>query len=139
MFIKNRKWAAFLALVLTIQAVAFQPLAASPTGYQTFSDEAAIIDALAGKALTSRQYTLTLNADLTFEGLYQGQPMRGRWMFIANSVICLDMYTSVHCRVPMIKSGNVTSIRFEKDSDYRQRMYFPNPYPNLWAQYTVSQ
>jgi len=138
MSFKSKKLAALLAFSLAIQAATFQPLAASPASYRTLSSEAEIVSALAGKTLTSRQYTLILNADFSFEGSYQGRPMFGNWMYLSTGAICLDMYTSVHCMTPGIKEGDVTSVRFERNRNTRNRMYFPNPYPNLWVQYTVS-
>lgn len=135
---KSKKLAALLAFSLAMQAATFQPLAASAVGYRTLSSEAEVITALAGKTLTSSHYTLKLNADFSFEGSYQGRPMFGKWMFVSTGAICLDMYTSIYCRTPKIMVGDITNVRFERDRNTRNRVYFPNPYPNLWAQYTMS-
>jgi len=135
---KRKKMAISLALALNLQAFTFQPLGAATVGHQAQLSEAEIFVALAGKTLTSGHYTLTLNTDNSFDGFYQGRPIWGNWILSAGA-ICLDMYTSIHCRTPNVEVGNVTTVRFERSANSRQRLYLQNPHPNLWAQYTVSE
>ena len=139
MNIKHTTLTASLALSLALQAASVQPLAASNLRFEKVINEAVLVSALVGKTLNSRDYTFTLNADYSFEGSYQDRPIRGRWMYVSNDAICFDFSSSVHCGTPMINSGDVTSVRFERSAKVRNRLYFSNPYPNLLAEYSISQ
>ncbi len=139
MIIKHTTLTASLVLALALQAATVQPLAASDSRFEKVTNESDLLDVLVGKTLSSRDYTFTLNADYSFEGYYQDRPIRGRWMYVSNDAICFDFATSVHCGAPMANSGDVTSVRFERSSKVRNRLYFSNPYPNLLAEYSVSQ
>jgi len=139
MNIKRTKLAVSLALALTTQAVTTQPLAASAASYQNFSSVAEVIAALAGKTLISDQYSLRLNADYSFEGSYQDRPMNGRWMFVSGGAVCLDMLSSVHCGALKVNTVDASKVRFERSAKVRNRLYWPNPYPNLLAQYDIAQ
>jgi len=139
MTIKRTKLAVSLVLALTAQAVTTQPLAASAVSYQNLSSVTEVIAALAGKTLNSDQYTLRLNADYSFEGSYQGRPMNGRWMFVSGSGVCLDMLSTVHCGALKVNTVDATKVRFERSAKFRNRLYWPNPYPNLLAQYDIAQ
>jgi len=139
MIIKHTTLTASLVLALALQAATVQPLAASDSRFEKVTNESDLLDVLVGKTLTSRDYIFTLNADYSLEGSYEGRPIRGKWMFILNDAICFDFQTSVHCGTPMVNSGDVTSVRFERSAKVRNRLYFSNPYPNLLDQYSVSQ
>ena len=139
MIIKRTTLTTSLVLALAFQSATIQPVAASDARFQKVTSEAELLDTLVGRTLTSRDYTFRLNADFTFEGSNQGKQISGRWMYVSNDAICFDFATSVHCVTPSVSSEDITSVRLERSTKVRNRFYFSNPYPNLMAQYSVSQ
>ena len=138
MIIKRTTLVSTLLLTLAVQFVSVQSVRASESRFQRIANNEGLLENIVGKTLTSRNYSITINADYTMEGTYQGNRMRGRWMFVSNEAICFDMVTSMHCVAPSIGVGDIATVRFERPSKVSNRFYFNNPYPNLLGEYSVT-
>ncbi|MCF6271642.1 MAG: hypothetical protein L3J37_00415 [Rhodobacteraceae bacterium] len=138
MNIKRTTLASSLLLALALQAVSIQPVAAGDSRFQEVTSYENFLDTFIGKTITSRYYSLTLNADYTLDGYFRGQRMRGKWLFVSNEELCFDMATSIHCVTPRVKAGDATAVRFNRPVASRNPLYLRNPYPNLWGVYVVT-
>lgn len=139
MTIKNPTLVSSLLLALSLQTVSIQSATAANTRFSKIASHESLLENMVGRTLTSRNYSLTINADYTLDGSYRGEKMMGKWLFVSNEAICFDMATSVHCVAPSVDVNDSSSIRFDRPETVRNTLYWRNPYPNLWGEYTVSQ
>lgn len=140
MTIKRTTLVSSLMLALALQAVSIQSAAALSSRFQNISSDERLLEAIVGKTLTSRDYTLSLNADYSYEGSYQGNRLLGKWFLYANEAICLDRGDVVHCFAPSVDVVDGMSVHLERPTIMRNSLYFSgHPFPNVWGRYSISQ